>query len=266
MSESTKPASSGSLLDDPALARVGAARPAASRPRFALRRPTTPAFVRKLWARPRVRIASIAGLLLAIAIGAFLALRPTPQPDFALDDMDDVLNFTLLTDDFNALPIDKRLDLIKDLIARFNTMSGDDSSMMAMFAASIGGKLREQMERNATKLAMDMWDKFAFDYATVPSEKREVFLDQTYLDLTKTLEGLAGATSTKSDEERLEQARRQAKRDEDLFKKGQGPTASQLARLSVGMRRAVEKNSAPQQQLRAQQLMSDMTKHFRSKP
>lgn len=32
--------------------------------------------------------------------------------------MDEVLNYTLLTDEFNNLPVDKRLELLKDLIDR----------------------------------------------------------------------------------------------------------------------------------------------------
>lgn len=252
----------GSLLDDPALAPLAAGSPAPT-PRRSLPRLRLPAPLLRLWSRPRWRYASVGVALLAAAVAAFFALRPTPQPDFAFAPMDDVLDYTLLTEDFNRLPIDKRLRLITELVERFKTMSSGDSAAMAMFAASIEGRMRKQVERNATLLAADVWDKYAWDYVNAPAESRADAIEKSFLDLSKTLEAIAGVQNTKTDKERLEEARAQAKRDQELFKSGEGPTATQMARMASGMRKAMLENGSPQQQIRGQQLMRDMTRYLR---
>ncbi|HQQ58924.1 MAG TPA: hypothetical protein PKV60_06865, partial [Thermomonas sp.] len=63
-------------------------------------------------------------------------------PDYATADMGDLLDYTFITDDFNKLPIEQRLELIRDLIKRFSTMEGSESVLMAQWAAMIGGDLR----------------------------------------------------------------------------------------------------------------------------
>ncbi len=262
---STSPAQPalGSLLDDPSLEAIGsgggARPPAGPKPK----RSFWPEPMRRLWNKPRLRWSILGGLVLAIAITAFVFLRTKPQPDFADAPMDDVLDYALLTEDFNHLPIDKRLALIKELVDRVKSMSADDSAMMAMFAASIEGKMREQLERNVTLLAADMWDKYAWDYTHAPPEKRGEQLDQTFLDMTKMLESVAGVQNNKTDEERLADARAHAERDQDMFATGKGPTGTQMARMAAGMRQTMLKNGSPQQQARGQQLMRDMTRHLR---
>lgn len=251
----------GSLLDDPSLDAIGSGARPSTGPKP--KRPFWPAPVRRVWNKPRARWSILAGLVLSLTIAAFVFLRPKPQPDFADAPMDDVLDYALLTEDFNHLPIDKRLALIKELVDRVKSMSADDSAMMAMFAASIEGKMREQLERNVTLLAADMWDKYAWDYTHAPPEKRAEQLDQTFLDMTKMLESVAGVQNNKTDEERLADARAQAKRDQDMFATGKGPTGTQMARMAAGMRQTMLKNGSPQQQARGQQLMRDMTRHLR---
>jgi hypothetical protein len=223
-----------------------------------------PAWTTKLWANKRVRYGGLAFLLVAGGLGAFFALRPVPQPDYAEDPMDDVLNYTLLTDEFNKLPIDKRLELLGELIQRIKMMSGDDSALMAAFAASIDtDKLRKQLEENASRLALDVWDKYAIDYQAKGAEQRDEYLDQTLLNMEKMMETVAGVSSDKTDEQRLEEARKQAKSDQDMLSKGEGPTAGQLTRMADMMRNRVGQHSAPQQQQRGMQLMRDMTRHLR---
>lgn len=251
----------GSLLDDPTLADIGSAQERPPTPKTP--RPFWPAWMVRLWNRPRVRWSVIATSVLALGIGAFLYFRPVPQPSFAEDPMDDVLEYALLTEDFNKLPIEQRLQLIKELVERIKGMSADDSATMALFAAGVEGKMREQLERNVTLLAADMWDKYAWEYTTVPADKRDDHLDQTLLDMTKMLESVAGVENSKSDAERLADARAQAKRDQDMFATGKGPTGTQMARMAAGMRQSILKNGSPQQQARAQQLMRDMTRHLR---
>ncbi|MBX3385820.1 MAG: hypothetical protein KF768_04560 [Phycisphaeraceae bacterium] len=217
------------------------------------------------WNRPRVRWSSIGSFALIAAVWAFIALRPTPQPNFATAPMDTVLEYTLLEDDFNRLPIDTRLDLLRQLIERVKTMGASDSVLMAAFAASIEGDLRDQMMKNASKLVLDVWDKFAIDYVGVPPDDRPAYLDQKYLDLLKMMETLAGQESDKTDAQRLDEARRQAKRDEEIFASGRGPDAAAMAGMASFLRNGLGQHSSPQQQLRGQQLMRDMTRHFRGR-
>lgn len=217
-----------------------------------------------LWSDTRLRYSILFSLALILGVAAFFTFRKVPQPDYATAPMDEVLNYTLLTDEFNNLPVDKRLELLKDLIDRLKTMSADDSSMMAGFAASIDtDKLRKQLEENASRLALDVWDKFALDYQTVPTDNRGPYLDKTLLEMTHLMETIGGVTDSRTDEEKIAEARKQAKRDQDMLTKGQGPTAGQLARMADLMRNRVGQHSPPQQQQRGMQLMRDMTRHLR---
>lgn len=253
---------SGSLLDDPTLAPLatGAAPAPAARVRAPRR---MPAALSRLWSTPRRRGISITLALLVVGLTAFFVLRPKPQPDFAAAPMDDVLDYALLTEDFNRLSIEQRLALLTELVDRFKNMSAGDSAAMAMFAAGIEGRMRKQLERNATLLAADVWDKYAWEYAGSPPEQREEAVEKAFLDLSKTLEAIAGVQNTKTDAERLADARAQAKRDQELFKSGEGPTATQMARMASSMRKAMLENGSPQQQIRGQQLMRDMTRYLR---
>ena len=81
--------------------------------------------------------------------------------------------------------------------------------------------------------------------------------------MTKLMETVAGEHSDKTDEQRLKEARDQAKRDQDALSKGEGPTAGQLTRMADLMRNRVGQHSAPQQQQRGMQLERDMTRNLR---
>ncbi len=237
---------------------------AASAPAAAKSARRAPAWLVRAWNNKPFRYGGLALALIGGGLAAFLALRPVPQPDYAEDPMDDVLNYTLLTDEFNKLPVDKRLELLGELIQRVKTMSGDDSAMMAAFAASIDtDKLRKQLEENASRLALDVWDKYAIDYQSKPPEQREEYLDQTLVNFEKMMETMAGVTSDKTDEQRLAEARKQVKRDQEMLSKGEGPSAGQLTRMADLMRNRVGQHSPPQQQQRGMQLMRDMTRHLR---
>jgi hypothetical protein len=235
--------------------------PAVARPR---RQWKAPPWLVRFWVNRRLRYSVLAVLLIGGTIGAYFGLRPVPQPDYANDPMDDVLNYTLLTDEFNKLPIDKRLELLHDLIERIKTMQSSDSALMAAFAASIDtDKLRKQLEENASRLAMDVWDKYALDYQSKPADQRPAYLDQTLVNMEKMMETVAGVQSDKSDEQRIKEAREQAKRDQEHLQKGDGPTGGQLARMSDIMRNKMGSHSSPQQQQRGMQLMRDMTRNLR---
>lgn len=204
-----------------------------------------------------------AGLVL-IGVGAFLALRPTPMPDYDSDPIDEVFNFTLLSDEFNALPVEKRVELVGKVVERVKNMGSGDSALLAAFAAGIMGKAREQLEANASRLVIDLWDKSAKDYANVPADQRAQYLDKLVVDLIKTTEMLSGNSRDVSDQDRLAEAKRQAQRDVRVLSDPQrAPSNTEFARMWVFMDRTVGGHASGGQRARGQQLMRDMTRHLR---
>jgi hypothetical protein len=211
----------------------------------------------------RTAITLLALLLVGAGVGLYMHFRFKAPPDYATAPIDDLLDYTLITDDFNKLPLEQRMELLRDLIKRFANSSGDESAMMAEWAALIRGDLRDQMMKNASKLAIDLWDKFAADYESVPEPDRGGWMDKTVVDFLKTMESFnpAGPRDV-PDEKRLEEARAQAKRDAGAVRSGQ-LSSGQLGQMADFMRNGMGKFAAPQTQTRAAQLMRDMTRHLR---
>lgn len=207
----------------------------------------------------------VGGAALAmVAVGAFLILRPTPMPDYENDPIDEVFNFTLLSDQFNALPVEKRVELVGKVVERVKNMGSGDSALLAAFAAGIMGKAREQLEANASRLVIDLWDKSATDYANVPTDQRAKYLDKLVVDLIKTTEMLSGNPRDVSDEDRLADAKKQAQRDVRVLSDPQrAPSNTEFARMWVFMDRTVGGHASGGQRARGQQLMRDMTRHLR---
>ncbi|MCA9300340.1 MAG: hypothetical protein KDA28_14820, partial [Phycisphaerales bacterium] len=111
--------------------------------------------------RRRRVLAGIAALVvIGGAVGTWLAVRPTPKPD-PWAGLDELFDYTLLTDDFNDLPIEERLEMIRAIIDKMKSMDSSDSVLVATFAAQIKGYARQQLEKNASRLAIDLWDDYA---------------------------------------------------------------------------------------------------------
>jgi len=143
-------------------------------------------------------------------------------------------------------------------------MSGGDSAIMAAFAAGIAGSARKQIEENATRLAIDVWDKYARDYPKVKAEDRGAFLDSTFIEFTKMMETIGGRPSDKSDTDRLNEARAQAKRDEERIRSGKDqPPPQALGRIFTFMRENVGGHASIAQKTRGQQMMRDMVRRLR---
>ncbi|MCX5691429.1 MAG: hypothetical protein NTV94_16835 [Planctomycetota bacterium] len=217
-----------------------------------------PSMVRNL------RIAAAVGVI-GVGIGIYFAVRPTPQPDYLNGPLDDVFNYTLLTDEFNKLPVEKRLELIGQLVQRLKSMNGDDSVLMAGFAAGIAGAARKQIEENASRLAIDMWDKYAKDYTKVPESDKSEYLDQTFLNFVKMMETVGGEQRDKPDEERLAEVRRQVARDRERLKDpNRQPKGEDLGRMFRFMDQNVGGHASPEQRTRGMMMMRDMMRHFRN--
>lgn len=201
-----------------------------------------------------------------VAAGLFFWLRPTPQPDYLSDPLDDIFDYTLLTDDFNKLPIEERLALISQLVKRMRDMDAGDSILLASFASGIAGAARQQIEENGSRLAVDMWDKYAKDYANVPEEQRSQFLDQTFVDFTKTMEALAGQQRDISDADRINEARQNANDGRRQMREAPAerlPGSEILGRGFEFVNNNVGSHATPEQRGRGQQMLRDMSRHFR---
>src|SRR5262245_24436204 len=71
------------------------------------------------------RIAAAAAVL-ALATAAYFIFRPVPKPDYDTAPIDEIFNYTLLTDEFNKLPIEERVKLVGQIVSRIKNMSGSD--------------------------------------------------------------------------------------------------------------------------------------------
>jgi len=217
------------------------------------------------WVR---RVSATAGVLLVVLIGTWAATRlmPTPKPNFLDGDLGDVLEFALLSDDFNKLPLDERMRLLKDLVQRMKTMSADDAPIMAAFAAGIEKEMRRQLETNVKKLAADMIDEYAADYSTVPPEKASEYLDDAVIRFTELMEDVAGEKSPlpRDEKERLAVIKTQAKKDEERMREDTSKlTAGRAARFFEFVHKDDDAVSSPVQRGRTVRFMRDMTRHLR---
>lgn len=197
-------------------------------------------------------------------VGLYFVVRPVPQPDYAADGLDDVFNYTLLTDEFNKLPVEERLKLMGQLVQRLQSMGGSDSMLLSAFAAGIAGSARQQIERNISTLMVDVWDKWAKDYPKVDSKDRDEFLDKTFVDFVKMMEAVGGKPRDVSDEQRLAEVKRQSARDREAMRTGKNaPPPEALAGIFGMMKNTVGGYANPAQQARGSQMMRDMVRHFR---
>ncbi|MBX9738102.1 MAG: hypothetical protein K2X32_14365 [Phycisphaerales bacterium] len=205
--------------------------------------------------------------LVALAIGGgvwyYVATRPVVVPKVLVDDLEDSLNFMLLSDEFNRLPLKQRRDLLKDLVARMKGMDSGDSALMASFAAGIMGPARAQLQKNAEKLMVDQWDEFARDYTSVPKAKRGEFLDKSLVEMTKMMEDIGGFTLPVKEEDRAAMAKKDAKRNQE---RNGGRVTKLDDNMAMGAAGAVVRGSelaSPKQKARMSLLMRDMTRHLR---
>jgi hypothetical protein len=205
-------------------------------------------------------------LVIVAALSGWLIFRPVPKPDYATADIAQLFNFTLLTNEFNRLPVEERVELLGQLLQRMNSMSASDSVVMAAFAAGIAGQARDQIERNASRLMIDLWDKYAKDYENVAHEDRGAFLDASLIEITRMMEAMGGRTRDISDSQRLAEINQQAKRDQEMMRGERAPPPEALVRAFSYVRNNVGERASPAQRARAQQLMLDMTRRVRGEP
>ncbi len=221
------------------------------------------------WAKPKVRARVLAGAAVLViaggAIGGFEYWRLHHRPNYELDPVDDLAEFTFLRGDFNNLPIKERLRLIKEFADRIRNASSGDSALLASFAAGISGKAREQIQENGARLMLDMVDASAVDYMKVPPEERGAFLEKSVIEWTRIGDQVSGR-GDRSDAEILADVKKQVKQREDMRKKmGPERSAKMAAGIVTFLNGNVANHSNPIQSQRTLQMMSDVNKHFAGK-
>lgn len=255
----------GSLLDDAGVGALPDGSP--SRPRWdrrfdeAMRRR-----VRGVWKNPRRRntaLALLAVLVIGGAVGAYFIFRPVPKPDFNTANIDVLFNYTLLTEEFNSLPIEERIELLAQLVERLKSIDGDQSLLMALFAAKIQGEVRRQFERNASLLAVDLFDSYADDFNdNAPPEDKDAFVEGKFIEFQKTLEKIGGFEREISDEDRLIEARKQSKRDLEFAQSGRMPLENTVRMLSF-VNQGVGREATGHQKIRINGFITQMVRTLR---
>lgn len=216
--------------------------------------------------RRRVSAVVLAVLLVGGGLWVWLAVRIQPPPDYAHDSLDTLFEYTLLTDDFNRLPLEERIALIEQLVERLRKIGSGDSVLLAMFASMISGEARAQLEENISRLAIDVSDKYAASYdPNAPQQEREAYLRDAYLGMVSMFDFADGEVGEHTPEELLEEGRRQARRDLNRFKKGK-VGAAEVVRVFDLMNNKVGKHMSGHQKIRVSAMFRDMTEMLRSGP
>lgn len=219
-----------------------------------------------IWNNPAARRWIVIGACAALVGGAGFAgyeyWRMHHRPDYALDPVDDLAEFTFLRGDFNNLPIKERLRLIKEFSDRIRNASSGDSALLASFAAGISGKAREQIQENGARLMLDMVDMSAVDYMKVPQAERGAFLEKSVIEWTRIADQVSGR-GDRTDEEILADVKKEmADRDERRKKMGPERSAKMAAGIVGFLNGNVANHANPVQSQRTLQMMSDVNKHF----
>lgn len=216
--------------------------------------------------RPRLSAGVLVLLLAGGGLGTWLAVRIEPPPDYENERLDVLFEYTLLTDDFNRLPVEERIALLGKLIERLQAMGTNDSLLLAMFASSIMGEMRAQLEENISRLAVDVADQYAADYdPNVPEDEREEYLEDAFVDMQRMFAVFDQDLATKDREEMLDEGRRQARRDLNRFERGR-VGAGEVIRVFDIMNNTVGAHMSGHERVRVQTMFRDMTEMLRREP
>jgi hypothetical protein len=222
------------------------------------------------WRRRWVRVGVAAAAVLMIGVGsawAWVAFRPRATPDILHDDLGNVLDFTFVHDGFNDLPLEERLNILEQLFRRLRGMSQSDSAYMAAFAAGLTGRLRRQVEENLRRLMVDLWVDQATRYREVPAAERGRYLDEAFIRMMRLGERVSGFEVRGTDQELLERARRDARRDEQRLREldaaGRMPGMDRMGeRIFTEVQRG-SAHAGPAERANMARFMRDMTRHLR---
>jgi len=163
----------------------------------------------------RVRVAAaLSTLAIAVALAWGLVPHVHRKPPSIFDTpVDGVLSY-LGTDDFNKLPLQERLDFLKQVMQRFGSMSQSDSALASAFFAGLTGPANEKLVDNARILGKDILVQGATEYLSLTDDKsREEYIDKWLVKWVRFAEEATGRHSSQSDQQVLDRMSDQARRD-----------------------------------------------------
>jgi hypothetical protein len=193
------------------------------------------------------------------------AIFPRATPNVAEGDIEEALDFTLVSAEFNKLSVAERLRIVRELMGRLRSGSAEDSALIAAFAAGITGAAREQLRENAERLFIDVWSDAASRYAAVAPEDREKFLEEAFLEFGKLAEDLGAEPTQEKDADRLKKGREDAKQELARAQQGEQRLTQERAQRFFGFmtERGLGKTSPVQRQA-MQTMQRDMVRMLRN--
>jgi len=211
---------------------------------------------------------ALVGVIAGAAI-AWSSLRPVQPPDVFEDPFDDVLAFALLEKDFNSLPLEERLALVRQIAERFSSLSAGDSAMMAAFAAGIKDEARAQLMRNTRNLMVDLMDKFALEYAAVEGD-REAAIEESMLEMIGLMQDLrraAGDEPRLTPDETLDRIkeRSRAEADENRREADSSLAGDEAAAALEFVRQDINEYSSPGERARVTRFMRDTARYLQGR-
>jgi hypothetical protein len=185
-----------------------------------------------------------------------------PAPPDPLDDsMMEVGEFILLSDRFNELPIQERIDMLADVAERFRNPTTEDAGELAALAASIRRDTREQLEENAAELVKDVFDQFAADYDDIPVDDRALYMDNALVEMSKLIDRFDPDADERDDNERLAEMRKENDRNDNWRRRSDGP--ERINRIRRLLRDDIMTQTNVAERGRLIRFMGDMTRHLR---
>lgn len=198
---------------------------------------------------------------------AILSFLPVPPPDIDNAEVTSIASF-VMHEDFNRLSPRERLSFLQKFVNRFRDFDEEDAAELSEFLADMNYKLREQIEENMRRLAVDFLAESAVQYASVPLDEREQFLRNLLLEMDKLGDGFSGRERDITDEERMASMERQGKREQDraLDQTGTAVDAEGVNMIFNLYETEVSDKVPAVQRGAIARLMLDMTKLRRGQP
>jgi hypothetical protein len=214
------------------------------------------------------RIGASLVLLAAVVTALMMLLGTTRRPPSIFDSpVDDVLSF-LAVEEFSALPLDERLQFMRDVFERFGAMNQSDSAVAAAFLAGLTGPAREQLRDNVRVLARDVLVEAADEYFSLQDEAaRRAFLDGWLLQWARFASEVTGRNEDASDQELLADMRRDASRDnEHAIRNPIASTESNAWLFMDYWHSEVESVSTPSEQSKILHFLPALREHMLRQP
>jgi len=205
-----------------------------------------------------------------VGIGAGTAIAVTdgetepPVAEASADPFGGTLRTIVFEDEFNRLPVEERLALVRELLDRMRSMDSGSSAMLAAFAAGIREEARAQLQKNARRLMVDFMDLHATRYAGASAEDREAMLEESLREMVTLQRELLGQDVDEDGvDEGIEDAREQTLREQERAAENRERMNGGEAAGFMRWAQREGQESGPNQRARVTLFMRDMTRHLR---